>query len=70
MTGEEARRFQDEWLAAHPNGMQDEHGDDVSLIRESLRLSVSERFARYERSARLALEVFNAGKRAGLHNGL
>ena len=65
MTPEEARKFQDEWLASRPKwGDQDENGDDVSLIRESLRLSVTERFERYKRDMRLVVEVVRSGKRA------
>ena len=71
MTPEEARRFQDEWLAARPKwGEQDENGVDVSLIEESLRLTMTQRFERYRRAAQLALEVSDAGKRAGLHDAL
>lgn len=71
MTPEEARKLQDEWIASRPKWEeQDENGDDVTLIRENLRLTMTERFAKYEKAARLALEVFNAGKRAGLHDVL
>jgi hypothetical protein len=66
--GAEARRKTVEWLQSHdPFNAQSEYGDDLSLLRENLKLTPTERFLKYERAARLALEVFNAGKRAGLH---
>ena len=61
MTAEEARRFQDEWLASRSKwGEQDANGDDVSLIEESLRLTVTERFERYKAAANLAVRVYGA----------
>ena len=64
MNAEEARRFQDEWLASRPEwGEQDENGDDVSLIAESLKLTMSERFERYRASAKLAVGIFGTAQR-------
>lgn len=70
MDQDAARAATFEWLANHdPFAAQNEHGDDLSLLRENLRLTPTERFIKYERAARLALEVYRAGKRAGLHRG-
>ncbi|GEM_PF-4282914 len=64
MTAEEARKFQDEWLASRPKWVeQDENGDDVSLIEESLRLSMTERFERYKAAAKLAVAIFGTAQR-------
>lgn len=69
-TEEEARRITEEWLRqhnSHPFDTSDE-GEDLSLLRENLRLSPTERMLRYQSAAQMALEFFNAGKRAGLHH--
>jgi hypothetical protein len=65
---DEARRLTREWLQTHdPFAAQNEYGDDLSLLRENLKLTPTERFIKYERAARLALEIYRAGERAGLH---
>lgn len=62
---EEARRFQDEWLASRSKwGEQDENGDDVSLIEESLRLTMTERFERYKAAAKMAVGIFGTAQRS------
>ena len=69
MTPEDARRFQDEWMAARPKwGDQDENGIDRSMIRQNLRMTMTERFEQYRRAAEFVVEVRNAGKRAGLQD--
>lgn len=63
MPPEEARRFQDEWLASRPKwAEQDENGDDVSLIEESLRLTMTERFERYKAAVRLAVAIYGTAQ--------
>lgn len=65
MTAEEARKFQDEWLASRPKwAEQDENGDDVSMIEESLRLTMTERFERYKAATRLMVEIFGTAQRS------
>lgn len=67
MTPEEARKFQDEWLASRPKwGDQDENGIDRSIIRQNLRMSMAERFEQYRLAGEFMVEVSNVAKRAGL----
>jgi hypothetical protein len=40
------------WMKAHPYGEQDENGVDLSLIRESLRLTPTERARRLSEAVR------------------
>lgn len=49
---EEERARAMEWLAAHPYGEQDENGIDISLLRENLRLTPTERWDRLRREMR------------------
>lgn len=64
MTPEEARKLQDEWLASRPEwGEQDENGDDLSLIEESLRMTMTERFQRYKSAAKLAVAIHGTAQR-------
>jgi len=65
VTPEEARKFQDEWLASRPKwGEQDEDGIDLSLLEESLGLTMTERFERYKRAARLAVAIHGTAERS------
>ena len=65
MTIEETRRTQNEWLASRPMwAEQDENGDDVSLIEESLRMTMTERFERYKAAAKLAAGIFGTAQRS------
>jgi hypothetical protein len=54
------------WLAAHPYGEQDENGIDLSLLRNNLRLTPTERYNNHQRALRLAKEVRRAGTRIGI----
>jgi hypothetical protein len=45
---------------------QDENGIDLSLIRENLRLTPTERMEKHQRALDLVWEVRRAGQKAGL----
>ncbi|HET6382777.1 MAG TPA: hypothetical protein VFJ58_05240 [Armatimonadota bacterium] len=47
-------------------GEQDEEGVDLSLLRENLRLTPSERLARHQRALKFVLEMEHAAEAAGL----
>jgi hypothetical protein len=49
-------------------GDQDENGVDLSLIRENLKLSPTERLRKHQSALRMVLEVRRAASRAGLFN--
>jgi hypothetical protein len=57
MTPEERKRMED-WIRAncgpHQYGEQDENGVDLSLIRENLKLTPTERLRKLDRARRLA----------------
>lgn len=63
MTEEQWQRFQ-EWT--HGYGEQDENGIDLSLLRENLTLTPTERIEKMRRALALFLEVRHAGEVAGL----
>lgn len=70
MDSDEALEATIEWLRTHdPFANQNEYGDDLSFIRENLKLTPTERLMKYQRAAHLALEVYRAGRQAGLHHG-
>lgn len=50
-----------------PFGEQNEDGVDLSLIRENLRLTPTQRLQRHQRALELMKEVRRAGAAAGLH---
>ena len=62
------RARQDEWMrdyyAQFPYGEQDEHGIDLSLLRENLKLTPTERMIQHHRALELAMEVRRAGEAA------
>ncbi len=47
LTSEE-RAQMEEWLAAHPNGDQDDNGIDLASLRRNLRLTPTERLYRLQ----------------------
>jgi hypothetical protein len=47
-------------------GDQDENGIDLSLLRENLKLTPTERWAKHQRALALAMEVSRAGEAARL----
>ncbi len=57
-----------EWFKQNTRGFgeQDEHGIDLSQLRENLKLTPTERFRKHQRALRNMLEVRRAGQRAGL----
>lgn len=57
-----------EWFqkATHGYGDQDENGIDLSLLRENLKLTPTERLRKHRRALGLVLEVQRAGRDAGL----
>jgi len=54
------------YLRAHPYGDQDENGIDLSLLRENLKLTPTERIEKMRRALAFAMEVRRAGEAAGL----
>lgn len=63
MTDEQWEWFQ---KATHGYGEQDENGIDLSLLRENLRLTPTERFEKHRRALQLVKEVHRAGRDARL----
>ena len=63
MTDEQWTRFQE---YTHGYGEQDEDGVDVSLLRENLKLTPTERLEHHAKALELYLEVRRAGAAAGL----
>ena len=47
-------------------GEQDENGVDVSLLRQNLRLTPTERLRKHQKALRMYMEVHNAGVAARL----
>ena len=67
MNDEEARRFQEEWLAARPPwGEQDENGIDLGHLRANLKLTPTERIEKLQRHLEVVAEVRRAAYDAGL----
>jgi len=67
MTDEQWEWFQ---KATHGYGDQDENGVDLSLLRENLKLTPTERLQRMQASADFFREVRHAGAKAGLWQSL
>jgi len=65
MTDEEWERFQ---AYTRGYGDQDENGVDLSLLRENLRLTPTERILKLQRALRLQWEIRRARSAAGLRN--
>ena len=63
MTDEQWEWFQ---KATHGYGDQDENGIDLSLLRENLRLTPTERLEKNQRVSEFIAEVRRAGKEAGI----
>ncbi len=56
-----------QWQAyTHGFGEQDENGIDISLLRENLRLTPTERLHKHQRALRTYREVYDAGAVARL----
>ena len=67
MTPEEARKFQDEWMASRPKwGDQDENGVDLSHLRANLKLTPDERVRKHDRILKVMMEVRRGAYNAGL----
>lgn len=66
MTPEQWQRFQ---AYTHGFGEQDENGVDLSLLRENLKLTPTERIEKMRRALALVMEVRRAGAVAGLSSG-
>ena len=60
---DEQRARMEEWLKAHPYGDQDENGIDLSLIRNNLKLTPTERYRRHQSALHFFLGVRRAGTR-------
>jgi hypothetical protein len=60
------------WFQKYTQGYgdQDENGIGLSLLRENLKLTPTDRFRQHQRALRLVLEVQRAGERAGLRRRL
>lgn len=54
---QEERLVIENWLGAHPYGVQDANGIDLSLLRENLKLTPTERLIRLERAANEIYEI-------------
>ena len=66
MTPEEARKYQDEWMASCPKwGDQDENGIDLGHLRANLRLTPTERIEKLQRHLEVVMEVRRAAYDAG-----
>ena len=63
---EEMRAQGEAWLRAHPYGEQDENGIDISLLRENLKLTPTQRLERNTNALKFFMEVRRASKAAGL----
>ena len=63
MSEEQWRWFQE---FTHGFGDQDESGVDISLLRENLRLTPTERLEHHQQALKFYLEVRRAGTAAGL----
>ncbi len=63
MTEEQWAQFQ---AYTHGYGEQDENGVDVSLLRENLKLTPTERLEKHQKALELYQEVRRAGTAAGL----
>ncbi len=63
MTPEQWEQFQ---TYTHGFGEQDESGVDISLLRENLRLTPTERFEKHQRALLLMMEVHRAGEASRL----
>ena len=50
----------------HGFGEQDENGVDLSLLRQNLRLTPTERLRKHLKALRMYMEVYNAGVAARL----
>jgi hypothetical protein len=66
MTDEQWERFQ---AYTRGYGEQDENGVDVSLLRENLKLTPTQRLEKHQRALEFHLEVRRAGNRARLSAG-
>ncbi len=66
MTAEQWERFQ---AYTRGFGEQDENGVDISLLRENLKLTPTERLEKMRRALALVREVRRAGAVAGLSSG-
>ena len=60
----EDRARVEQWLGEHPFGDQDENGIDLSLLRENLKLTPTERVEKMLRGQALIKELKNAGRSA------
>jgi hypothetical protein len=67
MTDEQWAQFQE---YTHGYGDQDENGIDLSLLRENLKLSPTERIEKHDRSLAVVMELTRAAKAAGIWHDL
>ncbi len=51
------------WLAAHPYGEQDANGIDLSLLRENLKLTPTQRLRRLESAANSMQRMVRSARR-------
>jgi hypothetical protein len=65
MTDAQWERFQ-AYLRAHPFGEQDAYGNDLSVLRQNLKLTPTQRLEKHRRALELMMEVRRAGEAAGL----
>ncbi len=63
LTPEQWAQFQ---AATQGYGDQDEYGIDISLLRENLRLTPTERIEKHRRALKFSMEVRRAGRAARL----
>jgi hypothetical protein len=66
MTDEQWKRFQE---YTHGYGDQDENGIDLSLLRENLKLTPTERLANLESAVLFVKDLQIAGAKARISNG-
>jgi len=63
---EEQRERLQAYLRAHPYGEQDENGVDLSLLRENLKLTPSQRLEKLQNAALCLTELRDAAVKAGI----